>query len=310
LAAELVAFGDISIDVAVRIPHLPRPDEKLWVEIIGEQQGGMGANAAAAFAALGGRAALVTALGNDARGQAAIDDLEQRGVDVSGLVHLDEPSFWTLALLGDGGEKSLLQFATPALHVPWDAVDWSILDGAAYAHTVADEGDGNLRLIRESRSRGVTVSMDFEPTELGQDLQRELLAGCDVVFATPPAVASMGGPADADAAVTWLLSQGPMIATLTLGRDGCLVATADGNLRRIPGLQVEAVDTTGAGDCFAGAFLWGLARGRSAGEAALVANSMAGVSTTAIGSRGRLLSLAELAARPELAELNVKDWTP
>ena len=80
MAAELVAFGDISIDVAVRIPHLPLPDEKLWVEIIGDQQGGMGANAAAAFAALGGRAALVTAVGNDARGQAAIDDLQRRGL--------------------------------------------------------------------------------------------------------------------------------------------------------------------------------------------------------------------------------------
>ena len=66
MAAELVAFGDISIDVAVRIPHLPEPDEKLWVEVIGDQQGGMGANAAAAFAALGGAAALVAAVGNDA----------------------------------------------------------------------------------------------------------------------------------------------------------------------------------------------------------------------------------------------------
>jgi 2-dehydro-3-deoxygluconokinase len=128
-----------------------------------------------------------------------------------------------------------------------------------------------------------------------------------VVFATPPAVASLGGPAEADAALSWLLSQGPAIATLTVGRDGCVVATADGDRRRIPGLDVEAVDTTGAGDCFAGAFVWALARGRAAGEAGLVANSMAGMSTTAIGSRGRLLSLAELAARPELGELRIED---
>lgn len=308
MAPELVAFGDISIDVAVRIPHLPRPDEKLWVEIIGDQQGGMGANAAAAFAALGGHAALVTAVGNDARGQAAMADLEARGVDLTGLIRLDVPSFWTLALLGDGGEKSLLQFATPALHVPWDAVDWSILNGAAFAHSVADEGEGNLRLIDEAKSRGVRVSIDFEPSEIDERLHRRLLAGCDVAFATPAAIASLGGPDDVDEAARWLLSQGPSIATVTLGREGCLVTADGGDTTRIAGLEVDAVDTTGAGDCFAGAFLWGLSRGRSPAEAGMAANSMAGVSTTAIGSRGRLLSVSELAARPELAGLDLQAW--
>jgi ribokinase len=308
LAAELVVFGDISIDVAVRIPHLPEPDEKLWVEVIGDQQGGMGANAAAAFAALGGAAALVAAVGNDERGRLALADLEARGVEVSGVARVEAPSFWTLALLGGGGEKSLLQFATPALHVQWDAVDWSILDGATFAHTVADEGEGNLRLIDEAGSRGVGVSVDFEPADLSEDLRRRLLAGCGVAFATPAAVVSLGGPPEPDAAVGWLMDQGPDIVTLTLGRDGCLVGTRGAESVSVPGIEVEAVDTTGAGDCFAGAFLWALAHGRAPLEAAMLANSMAAESTTALGSRGRLLSLRELSARSELAGLDVEGW--
>ena len=305
MAAELVAFGDISIDVAVQIPHLPTPDEKLWVEVVGEYPGGMGANAAAAFATLGGRAALVAAVGDDERGARSLAELSARGVDLRSVVQVEGPTFWTLALLGEGGEKSLLQFQTPALHVPWKRVDWAILDGAMFAHTVADEGEGNLQLIKEAQSRGVKVSIDFEPTSLSLDLRDAMFRAAAVVFTTPAGLASLGGPVDLEDAAGWLLTHGPRTAIITLGREGCLVATAT-EMSRIPGTPVEAVDTTGAGDCFAGAFLWGLSLGYSASESGRLANAMAAASTTALGSRGNLLSLGELAAMPELAAMSLR----
>lgn len=308
MAAELVAFGDISIDVAVQIPRLPGPDQKLWVETLGEYPGGMGANAAAAFAALGGHAALVASVGDDERGARCLEDLARWGVNLGQVAHLHGPTFWTLALLGGTGEKSLLQFATPALNVPWASVDWSILDGATFAHTVADEGDGNLHLIDEARRRGVKVSVDIEPLQLGTDARDELLAGVEIVFSTPAALVSLGAPGEPEAGAAWVLGHGPRIVAITLGRHGCHVATADGATSRIPGVAVEARDTTGAGDCFAGAFLYALSRGRTALEAGKLANTMAAVSTTALGSRGRLSSLAQLGERPEMAGLGVEAW--
>lgn len=310
MAAELVAFGDISCDVAVRIPRLPAPDEKLWVEVVGEYPGGMGANAAAAFAALGGRAALVASVGDDERGAASLKDLTERGVDIRAVAHLRSPTFWTLALLGSGGEKSLLQFATPALHVPWATVDWSVLDGATFAHTIADEGDGNLELIREARERGVKVSVDIEPVELAAEMRDQLLAGVEVVFTTPAGLQSLGGPADPESGAAWLLARGPRIVAITFGHEGCLVVTAAGEMGRVAGVAVDARDTTGAGDCFAGAFLFALSRGRPAVEAGRVANSMAALSTTALGSRGHLVSFAGLAQRPELAGIRMARWAP
>jgi ribokinase len=291
----------------VEIPRLPGPDEKLWVEIVGEYPGGMGANAAAAFAALGGRAALVASVGDDERGSRALTELTGRGVDLAAVAHLRAPTFWTLALLGAGGEKSLLQFATPALRVPWESVDWSVLDGALFAHTIADEGDGNPRLLAEARQRGVRVSVDVEPVTLDAGMRDELLAGVEVVFITPAGLESLGAAVRAEDGAAWVLERGPSIVAVTLGHEGCLVATA-GESERIPGVEVESRDTTGAGDCFAGAFLWALCRGRSAVEAGRLANSMAALSTTALGSRGNLVGLADLAARPELAGLGVDGW--
>ena len=307
MAAELVAFGDISMDVAVEIPRLPGLDEKLWVEIVGEYPGGMGANAAAAFAALGGRAALVASVGDDERGLRALAELTERGVDLASVAHLRAPTFWTLALLGAGGEKSLLQFETPALRVPWESVDWSVLEGATFAHTIADEGDGNLRLVAEARQRGVRVAVDVEPVTLAAEMRDQLLGGVEVVFITPAGLESLGAPVRAEDGAAWLLERGPSTVAVTLGREGCLVATAAGS-ETIPGIEVDARDTTGAGDCFAGAFLWALSRGRSAVEAARLANSMAALSTTALGSRGNLVGVAELAARPELAGMSVEAW--
>jgi ribokinase len=295
------------MDVAVEIPRLPGPDEKLWVEIVGEYPGGMGANAAAAFAALGGRAALVASVGDDERGARALAELTERGVDLGSVAHLKAPTFWTLALLGAGGEKSLLQFETPALRVPWGSVDWSVLDGAAFAHTIADEGEGNLRLIAEARQRGVRVAVDVEPVTLEAGMRDELLAGVEVVFITPAGLESLGAPGRAEEGAAWLLARGPSTVAVTLGREGCIVAAA-GDSTEIPGVDVEARDTTGAGDCFAGAFLWALSRGRSATEAGRLANSMAALSTTALGSRCNLVGLAELATRPELAGLGVEAW--
>ncbi len=308
MAAELVAFGDISIDVAVEIPRLPGPDEKLWVEILGEYPGGMGANAAAAFAALGGRAALVASVGDDERGVRAMAELTERGVDLRGVAHLAAPTFWTLALLGEHGEKSLLQFATPALHVPWESVDWSVLDGATFAHAVADEGDSNLRLIAEARQRRVMVSLDIEPVALEAEMRDQLLAGVEVVFITPAGLQSLGAPHQPEGGAAWLLERGPRIVAITLGHDGCFVATAEGETARVAGVEVEARDTTGAGDCFAGAFLWALTRRRTTVEAGHIANSMAALSTTTLGSRGNLVGLAELAGRPELAGMGVEGW--
>jgi sugar/nucleoside kinase (ribokinase family) len=67
---------------------------------------------------------------------------------------------------------------------------------------------------------------------------------------------------------------------------------------------VTVVDTTGAGDCFAGAFLYGFVQGWSVGDCAGVANPMAAQSVTVYGCRGNLPTQAELATLPEAADLS------
>jgi ribokinase len=280
---DYLAIGDISMDVAVRVPHLPGPDEKMWLETIGTYPGGMGANAACAFAALGGRAGLATSVGDDEHGRAALADLRLRGVDLRWVQTIDHPTFWTLALLTPSGEKTLLEFPTPAMAVHWPTFDWSMLARVRFVHIVPNDLEQNERVLAETRRLGAVPSLDLEETMFTIDELPRRLKNLDVLLMNRAASEKIApGLATAARRASEL---GPGVVVITLGAEGCFLLDRQGNEHLLCGHRVEAKDTTGAGDCFAGSFAFGLLAGWAEREAAELANLAAAISTTAVGSR-------------------------
>ena len=302
---ELVSFADISIDVVVRVSRLPRRDEKESATLVGEFPGGMGANVAAAFVTLGGSAALVSSIGNDERGRQSLADLQAIGVDVGHVVTTEDSTFWTLALLDAQGEKSLVEFSTQASSPQWDQIEWSLLDGAKVAYTVGAEGRHACRLFYECRERGITTALDIESADLADEpTLRTLLKRTDLLFAPARYAQAIAQTGSLRKAAGSLLAAGPSVVAITRGNRGCLVASPH-DLIEVPGYLVPVVDTTGAGDCFAGAFLYAFVRGWPVRDCAQVANLMAAQSVTAYGCRGHLPNLAQLAELPEAADLSI-----
>lgn len=292
---ELVAFGDISTDVLVEVSSLPRQDQKQWARWLGEFPGGMGANVAAAFARLGGSAVLWTSVGDDARGDASLEDLRAFGVDVSNVVKVQGPTFWTIGLVDEQGEKSLLEFATEAFSPPWADVDWSILDVARVAYTTGYEIPDAANLFRECRARGVLTSLDVEDVHPGQiEAANRVLELTDILFCRPATLRALTGLHSAVDAASTVLDRGTQVVVSTLGAEGCAVFGIDEDTVRVPGHDVHVRDTTGAGDCFAGAFLFGMTKGLQMQECAELANFMAAESVTRYGCRGNLLGIEEM----------------
>ncbi len=291
-APEYLTFSDISVDLAVRIPHLPAPDEKIAVVPAGEYAGGMAANAACAFAALGGRAGVVSAVGDDDHGSFSLADLAARGVDTRWVCKVDEPTFWTLALLGQDGDKTLLEFPMPAPALKYREFEFAALEGVRFIHVVADEGAPALGVLAEARRRGITTALDLETLGLEVPELNELLALTDVLFVNTAAARAFGS--EPGLALEALHALGPNTILLTQGAAGCILRESSGLLLQISAHAVTALDTTGAGDCFAGAFAFGRVRGWPDPESAQLANLMAALSTTALGSRGHLATLEEL----------------
>jgi len=289
---DYLAIGDISVDIAARVPHIPGVDEKLQVEAIGEFQGGMGANAAAAVAALGGSAGLATSVGRDARGQAAIDDLNRRGVDTRLIHQIDDPTFWTLALLTPGGEKTLIEFPSAAISVDWNQFDWTVLKHVRFVHVIPGDIDQNERVLAEAHQHGSRSSLDLEATMFSLDDLPRRLANLDVLFMNRGCSEKIGS--DLSTAARRVRDMGPKVVVTTLGADGCFVLDRHDNETHVPGHVVHVLDTTGAGDCFAGSFAYGLLCGWDDVQCAELANLSAAISTTAIGSREAVMDCQRL----------------
>ena len=137
---EFLSVGDIGVDVVASVDHLPSPGEKLWVDAASAYPGGMAANAAAVYAALGGTAGIVGRVGPDSHGSDSLADLKARGVDTSFVEHVTDPTFWTVALSTPGGERSLIQFETAALWPQPAPGDIDTMVEATAIHTMGRTG--------------------------------------------------------------------------------------------------------------------------------------------------------------------------
>ena len=215
----------------------------------------MAANAALAVAVMGGRAGVVALIGQDKYGRDSLTDLQRRGVDVRFVSTIDAPTFWTLALLAVDGEKSLVQFHTPAVQANWEGFNWSLLKETACIHAIAVEGDQILNLFEKARALGVMTSLGMEGDAYGKKGSPELLECTDLLVVNVAAALSIDS--DPRKAISRFHELGVATVILTRGAQGCLLSDRAGHEYVVAGHKVETKDTTGAGDCFAGAFAFG-----------------------------------------------------
>lgn len=278
---EFLSVGDIGVDIIAQVDHLPSPGEKLWVDVASAYPGGMAANAAAVYAALGGSAGIAGRVGPDSHGIISLADLEARGVDTRYVGQGPDPTFWTVALSTPPGQRALIQFETPALWAQPDADDIDAMVEAAAIHTMAEQGDHVLPLLRAAQGKPVTVSIDIESPAVHQDSLTSLVALADVAFVNTEAARALAStPERAARAVR---AMGPETVCVTLGADGALLLDREGSAVPVRAHEVAVVEVNGAGDSFAAAFMWARVRGWSDHRAAELANAVAAISTTAPG---------------------------
>ena len=278
---EFLSVGDIGVDITARVGHLPSPGEKLWVDAASAYPGGMAANAAAVYAALGGSAGIVGRVGPDSHGVTSLADLEARGVDTRYVEKVLDPTFWTVALSTPPGQRALIQFETPALWAHPAAGDIDAMVEVAAIHTMAEQGDHVLPLLLAAENKPATVSIDIESPAVLHDNLTRLVALADVAFVNTEAAGALAStPEEAARAVQ---AMGPETVCVTLGADGALLLDRDGSTVPVRAHEVAVLDVNGAGDAFAAAFMWARVREWADHEAVELANAVAAISTTAHG---------------------------
>jgi len=313
--AGVLCCGNMVMDVLVRpVDHIAW-NTTTWVEAIEQHIGGNGANTSYAAAVCGLAARLVSVAGRDPFGDRLLEELATAGVDVSHVRRSDAPTAATVALVNRAGDRFFLHCVgagAEAFAEPLE-LDAALTAGMSRFHLANVFALPGLRrhgaaILCRARAAGLVTSVDTGWDSQGRWI--EDLAPClpytDLLFVNQDEARRLGGAsgagdaADVREAALSLLGGGARTVVVKLGAQGSAVYGAGGDTT-VPAFDVPVVDTTGAGDCFAGAFLAALERGFPHSEAARFANAAAALAIRRLGATAGLRSWGQTWAWMETA---------
>ncbi len=276
---DVLCAGAASYDLVFRVNHHPEPDEKTTADRFIRCGGGPAANAAVMVSRMGLKAAFAGYLGSDLFGRLHLEELQAAGVNTDLVVRGEGPTPVSGVFVKPSGERSLVNYraADTILHPgSIDVFDIHprviLLDG--------HEPELSLVLLGEARAKGIRTVLDAGSLNRGTALLFDKVdyPVCSERFAT-----DFTGAASPDSAIDRLISPARCVV-ITLGRNGLIWKNPEGE-GRIPAFPVEAVDTTGAGDVFHGAFAGSLAIGKEWEEILIYSSAAAALCCTRFGAR-------------------------
>ncbi|EIV95636.1 PfkB family carbohydrate kinase [Frankia sp. QA3] len=282
--------GLTTLDTIYLVRRPPEPDEKIVAEDLVVAAGGPATGAAVAFAHLGGRATLVSAVGSGPLAAAAQEDLATLGIRHHDL-RPGEPILPVSAIMVNaaGGERAVVSAhgALPGAAPAAAGAARALLAGADVVLVDGHQLDVAVDVLGSAGRAPVVFDGGSWKPGTERLLPHVDVALCGNAF-RPPGV----GGGDPDGVLRYLLARGPSFAAVTHGPGPIRWATAHaGGEIRPP--AVRAVDTLGAGDVFHGAFAWSIAvlpRLTTAGMVAALAaaSQVAARSVTRFGTRSWL----------------------
>jgi sugar/nucleoside kinase (ribokinase family) len=301
VSRDVVCVGILVADVVARpIDGLPSTGSLGLVDEVALRTGGCATNTATALTRLGARAAVMGKVGRDALGDYLLGELAERGVAHEGVLRDDDaPTSATVVLVSPDGERTFLHMRGANAELRAEDLDPALLFSGRCLHVagalVLDALDGEpcAALLAQARAKGILTSVDTVWDASGR-WERILpsLVHTDVFMPSLAEAKAISGEPDAASAAEWLRRAGAREVVVKLGADGCYV----GGSGHVAGLEVAAVDSTGAGDAFAAGLLFGLLAGWPIERAARLANAAGALATTAVGASTGVRALAETRA--------------
>lgn len=298
----ILCAGNIVHDTLVRPVDRLAWGTTTWVDEIHSTLGGNGAATSFTLGKLGVPVRLLSMAGGDSLGDALLRRLESAGVDVSYVTRSEAPTPATIALVHPGGDRLFLHRPGASEFAFREPIEFSsgVLRGISYFHLANVFALPLLRpraadTLRRARSAGLITTLDTGWDALGRWMEDlgECLPFVDVLFVNQSEARMLSGQTSVPDAAAALRGRGAGRVVVKLGAQGCAVYAA-GKEFRVPAFPVEVVDTTGAGDCFAGGYLAALARGLSHESAARYANAAGALSASRLGGADGIVPWDEM----------------
>lgn len=280
---RLFCFGDLCLDLVARTGSVPETGQDATVEQLDLVPAGAAVNCAITAARHGADVELIGIVGQDAFGAVLIDHLSAAQVGTSRIARIEGRTGVVISVVQPGGERTLYSYrgvnASPYGTLPSGLLrrdDCLYVSG--YSCQTENSRSTAVALMSAARSAGALCALD-PSFQFARDVQRQypdLLKGLDFLFPNREEAALITGSDSVEASAAALHQFGAATVIVTLGDQGCYVHSKTVQAFVRAATHGSAVDTTGAGDAFCGAFLASFVAGINLIEAALAANAAAG----------------------------------
>lgn len=290
---DVVGVGLNATDTLIRLPYFPAFNSKVQFESAQVMAGGQTASAIVACQQWGLRSRYVGKVGDDAAGDLQRAEFARAGVEAF-LIAVPNCISQQAFILVDAttGERTILWRREERLALnPADLLrEWIVT--ARILHVDGHDNLAAAQAARWAREAGIPVTADVDNL---YPQAEALLDNVDYVIASQEFPARLTGEGDLLKSLPAIAQRhGCKVAGATLGRDGALLCIAGHGFCYAPAFQVDARDTTGAGDIFHGAFLYGLHAAWPLDRILDFSCAAAALSCTSLGARGGIKSTSEI----------------
>jgi len=283
---DIVGVGHNCIDRLCKVENYPNEDGSTHITSIDIQGGGAVATAMVAAQRLGKKTCIIGLIGKDAVSQEITDLLKSDGVDCSHLVS-DDRAFGLQSFVminPANGSRTKFPQRDTLPDILWNDELYDIIKGARVLHLDGTNHNNAMAAAKCAKDNGVLVSLDGCHLKDDNNLNLELAKLADILIMNAKYPLRITGLDDYDEALKLIATWGPSVVIGTLGDKGCK-AVIDGKVVSFPAYEVKAVDTTGAGDVFHGAFLCAYLDGKSLEDCIKFASAVSALKCTKIGGR-------------------------
>lgn len=300
---DVVSIGILVADVISKpLKSLPKRGELMPIDSISLHSGGCALSSAVDMKIIGLDTAVVGKVGNDGFGSYLTNVLRSEGIETKGLVTGNNSgTSASVVVVGDDSERSFIHCFGANAEFSYDDIDFNFVKEYQIAFftgvnlMASFDGSPCGRAVKKIKELGCITVMDtaWDASGRWMELVRDSLPHLDYFIPSYDEAKNIAGKENPSDIADVFLSYGVKNVLIKLGKEGCYFKTSSNLEQTIPTLEIEPVETTGAGDAFASGFITGISKGWPIYKCCLFANAVGTLSVSQVGASTGIKSLED-----------------
>ncbi|MDW0116515.1 ribokinase [Sporosarcina thermotolerans] len=288
--SKITVIGSINMDLVTSTSRIPKVGETLLGDSFHTIPGGKGANQAVAAARLGAEVTMIGAVGDDSFGETVVNNLTSHGINTEDIIRIKDCSTGIASITVSDRDNSIIVVPGANDHITLDIIEQNedkIKNSDILLLQLEIPLESVIRAVQLAKKHNTLTILNPAPI---RKLPMELLEMVDYLTPNEHEQTLLFGSTGGTEKEVEMLKEKCIV---TKGSKGVMLYH-NGDCLEIPSIQVEAVDTTGAGDSFNGALAFSLCAGTKIEDGCRFANVVGAISVTKLGAQTGMPSIKEV----------------